>query len=101
MARQALERAIDVKISSEKTPDSLKAVYRKNKQEIIEAIPFTVADVNNYATQQDGEMTFADYFKEYGFGAQGSQTPSRATAAAPSGRSGKTASGTSYTIVGD
>jgi len=97
-ARQALERAIDVKIKSEKTTDALKEIYRRNKQEITQAIPFTVADVNRYASQEDGEMTFADYFKQVGFGNQDSAPAASTAPASTAGRTGKTASGTTYTI---
>lgn len=63
--RQSAERAIDVRIESPKTPDSLKDILRKNKIEIEEAIPFTVNDVNSFANKQSGTETFVDYIKRF------------------------------------
>lgn len=67
-ARQALERAIDVRLQSPRTPDSLKEVYRQNKITIKNAVPFTVADINKIATQKDKKQTFSQSFQKMGLG---------------------------------
>jgi len=75
-ARQALEKALEVRIASPKTPEELKEILRKNQKEITEAIPFTVADVNNFANSRDGKKTFADSFKEQNLANQPAPAPS-------------------------
>ena len=70
--RQSAERAIDVRIESPKTPESLKQILRQNKNEIQDAIPFTVNDVNNFANKQSGTETFVDYIKKFKSDSSGS-----------------------------
>ena len=66
-ARQALDRALDVRIASPNTPEALKEVYIQNKKDIETSVPFTVSDVNNYANQKNKKATFSDMFKKYDF----------------------------------
>jgi hypothetical protein len=63
--RQSAERAIDVRLASPKTPESLKEILRQNKEEITDSIPFTVNDVNSFANKQKGSQTFTDYIKDF------------------------------------
>jgi hypothetical protein len=63
--RQAAERAIDVRIASPKTPDSLKQILLKNKEDIQNAIPFTVNEVNKFAAKQNESDTFLDIIKDF------------------------------------
>lgn len=63
-ARQALDRALDVRIASPRTPDELKNVYRQNKQDIERVVPFTVADINKIASSKDKTKTFGQLFVE-------------------------------------
>jgi len=82
--RQGLERAIDVRLASPNTPDSLKAVYQNNLETIQQAIPFTVGDVNRFMNQRDQRRTFADMMRESGVIGQPAPNAPR-PAAAPSG----------------
>ena len=66
--RQSLERALEVKIASEKTPASLKEIYKARLAEIQEAIPFTVNDVNKIRNEKDQTKTFTDMIGEAGLG---------------------------------
>jgi hypothetical protein len=66
--RQSLERALEVKIASEKTPPALKEIYKTRLAEVQEAIPFTVNDVNKIRNQKDGTKTFTDMIGEAGLG---------------------------------
>lgn len=65
-ARQALERALEVRIASPNTPEQLKQVYRQNQNDIRIAVPFTVSDVNKFANERDKNKTFAESFSETG-----------------------------------
>lgn len=66
--RQSLERALEVKIASEKTPPALKEIYRTRLAEVQEAIPFTVNDVNKIRNEKDGTKTFTDMIGTAGLG---------------------------------
>ena len=66
--RQSLERALEVKIASEKTPPALKEIYRTRLAEVQEAIPFTVNDVNKIRNEKDGTKTFTDMIGAAGLG---------------------------------
>lgn len=93
-ARQALERAIDVKLKSDRTPAGLKEVYKLNKADIIRAVPFTVADINNIANAKDKTKTFAQVFEEMGLTqdkatAKSSQSSSAASSSASSASDNK------------
>jgi hypothetical protein len=66
--RQSLERALEVKIASEKTPAPLKEIYKARLAEVQEAIPFTVNDVNNIRNEKDQTKTFADMVSGAGLG---------------------------------
>ncbi len=73
MARQALERALDVRLASPNTPPTLKEVYRANKASIQAAVPYTVSDINKFANARDKNTTFAQYAKDYGISSSGDQ----------------------------
>jgi hypothetical protein len=66
--RQSLERALEVKIASDKTPPPLKEIYRTRLAEVQEAIPFTVNDVNKIRNERDQTKTFTDMIGEAGLG---------------------------------
>ena len=66
--RQSLERALEVKIASEKTPAPLKEIYKARLAEVQEAIPFTVNDVNNIRNEKDQTKTFSDMVRGAGLG---------------------------------
>lgn len=87
-ARQALERALEVRIASPNTPPELKEVYRQNQRDITQAVPFTVKDVNAFANQRDKNKTFSQSFGEYGMGGEGAQRGPQEGATATS-KSGK------------
>lgn len=63
--RQAAERAIEVRIASPKTDENLKKILRQNEQDIKNAIPFTVNEVNQYALKESGDVPFSDVIKEF------------------------------------
>ena len=65
-ARQALERALEVRIASPNTPEQLKQVYRQNQDDIRVAVPFTVSDVNKFANERDKNKTFTQSFETDG-----------------------------------
>lgn len=66
--RQSLERALEVKIASEKTPPGLKEIYKTRLAEVQEAIPFTVNDVNKIRNEKDQAKTFTDMIGAAGLG---------------------------------
>lgn len=76
--RQKLERAIEVRLASPRTPEGLKEIYRKNLEDIRTAVPFTVADVNAMARAKDKKKTFAQMYPEIGLGGEGSPKPAEA-----------------------
>jgi len=73
MARQALERALEVRIASPNTPPTLKEVYRANQAAIRAAVPYTVSDINKFANARDQNTTFVQYAKDYGIAGAGGQ----------------------------
>lgn len=71
--RQGLERAIEVRLASPNTPDTLKSIYQQNLNDIQRAIPFTVSDVNRFLSQGDQRRTFTDMIRESGVTGQSGQ----------------------------
>lgn len=87
-ARQALERALEVRIASPNTPEQLKQVYRQNQEDIRIAVPFTVSDVNKFANERDKNTTFTESFSGFGKGKQAPSAGPKEGDRAPS-KSGK------------
>lgn len=81
-ARQALERAFEVRLASPRTPDPLKDIYRQNLEAIQKAVPFTVNDINKMASAKDKKKTFSQWYQEIGLGGK----PAEGSAAAPTGK---------------
>lgn len=79
-ARQALERAFEVRIKSRRTTEELKDIYRENLKTIQKAVPFTVNDINKMASAKDKKKTFKDWYKEIGLGAKPTEGGSDAAA---------------------
>ena len=77
-ARQALERAFEVRIASPRTPEQLKDIYRQNLATIQQAVPFTVNDINKMASAKDKKKTFKQWYEEIGFGGKSSEKPTAA-----------------------
>lgn len=74
--RQSLERALEVKIASDKTPAPLKDIYRTRLEEVTNAIPFTVNDVNQIRNEKKKTKTFTDMIRDYNLGDKQERTPS-------------------------